>query len=199
MLKNYRLMLVVGLICGILAAAGAIITVNQKIGALPAVVAARDIDQQRLLAPEDLKVVPVPRAALYKDAIPAADRLVGWVSRGFIPAGTVLRQGMLLPPDQAGVSGILAAKYPDRLAVAVKADVETNVAGTVRPGDLVRVVARYKSGQGKEGRQETIADNIPVLAVNDKGVVIGLTAPENEKYNKAMADGAVVACAVLKK
>ncbi|CEP67162.1 Pilus assembly, Flp-type CpaB [Moorella glycerini] len=194
MFKNYRLMLTIGLICGGLAAFGAVTAVNQKVGAVPAVVAAKDIEGHQVLAPGDLTVVPVPRAALYKDALPAVSQAVGQVARGYIPAGTVMRASMLLPPAKAGASGLLS-DYPGLVALAVKADIETNLAGVLQPGDKVQVMARYKDARG--GRYEVLASSAPALVVNDKGVLLGLTPEENGKYQQALAGGAVISFALL--
>lgn len=194
MFKNYRLMLLIGLICGGLAAFGAVTAVNQKVGAVPAVVAAKDIEGHQVLAAGDVTVVPVPKAALYKDTLPAVGQAVGQVARGFIPAGTVIRASMLLPPAKAGISGLLS-DYPGLVALAVKADIETNLAGVLQPGDKVQVMARYKDAKG--GRYEVLASSAPVLVVNDKGVLLGLTPEENSRYQQALAGGAAISFALL--
>ncbi|GEA16302.1 hypothetical protein E308F_25460 [Moorella sp. E308F] len=194
MFKNYRLMLLIGLICGGLAAFGAVTAVNQKVGAVPAVVAAKDIEGRRALAAGDLTVSLLPRSALYKDALASVSQAVGQVARGFIPAGTVMRASMLLPPDKAGISGILS-EYPGLVAVAVKVDIETNLAGALQAGDKVQVIARHKDAGG--GRHEVVASAAPVLAVNDKGVILGLTPEENGRYQQALAGGAAISFALL--
>lgn len=193
MFKNYRLMLLCALVFGAAAVAGSIYTVNKQIGAVPVVVANQDLNGQKVITPGDVRVEPRSRAALYPDVLLSPDQAVGWVARGYVPAGTVLRAAMLLPPDRAGLSGALA-QYPGKEGVAVKAELETDVAGSVRSGDSVEVTARHKGG-----RVEKLFDSVPVLQVNDKGLVLALTSDENARYQKALSEGAAIVCALLPK
>ncbi|OAT83697.1 SAF domain-containing protein [Desulfotomaculum copahuensis] len=193
MFKNYRLMLIFALVFGALAVAGSIYTVQNKIGAVPVVVAYQNLDDQKVITPGDIRVEPIPRAALYPDALTSPNQAVGWVARGYIPAGTVLRASMLLPPDKAGLSGKLV-RYPGQEGVALQAGLETDVAGSVRPGDMVEVTARYKDGQA-----ERLFNAVPVLQASDKGLVLALTSDENIQYQKALSKGAAIVCALLPK
>ena len=193
MFKNYRLMLITALFAGALAVAGSIYTIQNKIGAVPVVVAYQDLNDQKVIAPGDIRIEQRPRSALYPDALSSPEQAVGWVARGYIPAGTVLRASMLLPPDKAGLSGELD-HYAGREGVALQAGLETNVAGSVRPGDMVEVTARYKDGQA-----ERLFDAIPVLSVNEQGLVLALTSDENLQYQRALSRGAAIVCALLPK
>lgn len=196
MFKNYRLILIAALVFGALAVAGTMYTVKNEIGAVPVVVAYQDLDgvsNHKVITPDDIRIDPKPRADLYPDALTSLNQAEGWVPRGYIPAGTVLRASMLLPPDKAGLSGILA-HYPGCEAVALQTGLETNVAGTVLPGDMVEVTARYKDGQ-----VEKLFNSVPVLQVNDKGLVLALTSDQNTQYQQAISKGAAIVCALLPK
>lgn len=136
----------------------------------------------------------------YNDAVENLDP--EQIAIGYIPAGTIIRKSMLKPKSQAGVIGILN-KYPDRRAVALKADIDTTVGNTVTTGSLVQVSAIYDvKGSNGTGSSENLLDNIPVLkgatASGDapgsqtQAIVLALTPGERDKLNDARAKDATI-------
>ena len=142
MVKNFKYWLLVAAVFAVLAAVGSVQAVRQFAGAVQAVAVKRDVQAGEVLTQNDLVTVEQARGTLYRDAVLSARDAAGMAARGFVPAGTVLRRSMLVPPQMAGVAGSLASLGPGYVAVAVPNTLGTTVAGTLESGNRVDIYSR---------------------------------------------------------
>jgi len=143
MLKNYKLWLAVTVV---LAAISALVTVSvlQKYTRTACVVIAKtDIESAQVI--NEKMLVPnkeFPSRGMYPDTVTGVQQVQGMVSKGFIPAGTVLRASMFEPPQSAIMSGKLSALGKEYRAVALPKQLSTTVADTLNEGDTVDMYVR---------------------------------------------------------
>lgn len=141
-LKNFRYWLLAAVVFAAVAAVGSVQAVRSFAGAVQAVAVKRDVQAGEILTQNDLTLVEQARGTLYGDAVLSPRDAVGMAVRGFLPAGTVLRRSMLVPPQQAGMAGAVASLGPGYVAVAVPNTLGTTVAGTLESGNRVDVYSR---------------------------------------------------------
>lgn len=158
--KNYRTWLVFAAVLAVLAAAISIYAVRSCIGAVRVVVVKQDVQAGEVLSAQNLTLVEWPRGAVTPDTLRSPQAAVGMAARGFIPAGTALRTPMLVPLQQAGVAGDLAALGKEYVAVAVPNTLATTVGGTLESGNRVDI---YAKPDEKAPAPEKIASDVLVL------------------------------------
>lgn len=141
-LKNFRYWLLAAVVFAAVAAVGSVQAVRSFAGAVQAVAVKRDVQAGEVLTQNDLTLVEQARGTLYGDAVLSPRDAAGMAVRGFLPAGTVLRRSMLVPPQQAGVAGAVASLGPGYVAVAVPNTLGTTVAGTLEAGNRVDIYSR---------------------------------------------------------
>jgi Flp pilus assembly protein CpaB len=110
---------------------------NGVIRPVPVVVAKVVIAPGTVLTAELLEVKTVPAQARPSDAFAQADQVVGkMVAVGRAP-GDIVTASILGDTSQAGIPAELA---PGHVAMAVKVDLASGVAGLLRPGQTVTVI-----------------------------------------------------------
>lgn len=139
-------------------------------GDTPVVVATRSVAPGTPLLLADLKAVPWPRSAVPARAFENRDKLVGRVNRTALSANLPVLEDMLTPPGTA--PGLTALIPPGYQAMAVKVDEFAGVAGFLKPGDKVDVVATFNVKRQQSGGTETVTRtilrNITVSAVGQE-------------------------------
>jgi pilus assembly protein CpaB len=141
------------------------------------VVADADIAPGTALSQRILRVATWPADIIPIKAVASPKTLEGRVCLTSISKGEPILFNKLAPEGtEAGLGGLLS---PDRLAVTVKTDEVTGVAGFVNPGDRVDVLAdMQKSGEGNEHYSKLILQNLKVLS---KGQIWDQTADKKPK------------------
>lgn len=182
--KNYRAWIVISVALAVLAGVLTVYTVRSYVGTVRVIAVARDIDAGQVVEAGSLVAVDVPKGILYPDAVRSANEVAGMVAKGYVPAGTILRKSLFVPPQAAGAAGRLSTLGGDFLAVAVPNSLYTTVAGVLQPGDRVDIYARAKDNVPPE----KLARDIQVLQAGTvttrdgqqqtQGVVIALKQDE---------------------
>ena len=114
-----------------------IVLLNGVIRPVPVVVATTVISPGTVLTAELVTVQTVPAQARPKDAFAQVDQVVGkMVAVGRAP-GDILTASILGETAQAGIPAELADGH---VALAVKVDLSSGVAGLLRPGQTVTVI-----------------------------------------------------------
>lgn len=137
-------------------------------GALPTLVAVADIRAGDALTSESVEVRDVPASyratsALGAEALGAAGALLGGRALVDIPAGAQLSSSFVTGAGGDRLSSELGVGMQ---AVTLAVDVETGLAGHVRPYDAVRIVSAEGASAG-EAFFETVCERARVLAVGD--------------------------------
>lgn len=182
--KNYRTWIVISVVLAVLAGVLTVYTVRSYVGTVRVMAAARDVNAGQVVEAGSLVAVDVPKGVLYPDAVRNASEVAGMVAKGYVPAGTILRKSLFVPPQAAGAAGRLSTLGGDFLAVAVPNSLYTTVAGVLQPGDRVDIYARAKDNVPPE----KLAQDIQVLQAGTvttkdgqqqtQGVVIALKQDE---------------------
>jgi Flp pilus assembly protein CpaB len=143
MFKNYKFWLAVTVM---LAATTALITVSvlQKYTQSVCVVLAKANIESAQVINEKMLVSnkEFPRRGMYADTVTGPRQVQGMISKGFIPAGTVLRASMFETSQSAMMSGKLSALGKEYRAVALPKQLSTTVADTLNEGDTVDMYVR---------------------------------------------------------
>ncbi|RYV52218.1 Flp pilus assembly protein CpaB [Pengzhenrongella frigida] len=115
-----------------------------------------DVQELQAITPDMIEEVSVPERWISETAILSADEVVGKVSASVFAPGTTLQQGMLIDPPG------LQAGYRE---VAILVNAETGVAGKVRSGDRVDILATTAGTETSADRAEVWVANALVLEV----------------------------------
>lgn len=183
-LKNYKAWLVVSAALAVLAGVLTVFTIKSYVGTVNAAAAVKDIDAGQIVEAGSLAAVDVPQGIMYPDAVRNAGEVAGMVAKGYIPAGTILRKSMFMPPQAAGATGQLSVMGEGFLGVAVPNSLYTTVAGVLQSGNRVDIYTRAKDNASPE----KLAQDIQVLQAGTvmtrdgqqqtQGVVIALKQEE---------------------
>jgi pilus assembly protein CpaB len=143
-------------------------TVSSQVGPMTTVLQLnRSVGALEPIVPEMLEQVEVPERWVPETAVHSADEADGLVAATAYESGSLLQTGMLVP--RPGVQ-------PGFREVAIVVDAETGVAGKVKPGDHVDIIATT----GGEGDVKPVSrvwvENVLVLEV---GLPTSLEDPEN--------------------
>jgi pilus assembly protein CpaB len=127
------------------------------------VVAEAEITPGTSLSGRLLRVATWPVDIVPSKAVAGLKELEGRVASTFIAKGEPILLTKLAPEGSAaGLGGLLA---PDHLAVTVKTDEVSGVAGFVSPGDRIDVLVEMpSSGAGNEPYSKLILQNLKVLS-----------------------------------
>lgn len=120
------------------------------------VVAGRDLGAGAILAPADLKTVTLPVEQAPEDAVSDPALLVGE------SLAVVRYSGEPVTPRHLGPAVILA---PDERGVAVQVQADTGLAGLLRPGMMVGVVATLRDQTTDEVYAKSVLEGLRVLYV----------------------------------
>jgi len=141
------------------------------------IVAASDLPIGKKLSDKDLTIVNMPKKLVPEDAVSEAKELIGETLRVSLAAKMPILKKMVGPGQ--GLEGIIPKGYR---AVAVKVDEYTGVAGLLRPGVRVDVIATFKIRRN-DGKLEHISK---VVLQNVEVRAVGQTfRPENADSPKA--------------
>ena len=141
--------------------------VNAKVGNMVAVVAlTTPVRAYEPITADMLRLRDVPAKWLPRDVITDARDVVGLVSATDLPVGTFAQQGMFV--NRPGI----AAGYRE---VAVMVDAETGVAGKIKSGDRVDLLATTQNNQDAASRTATVW-------VSD-ALIINVGVPETVQQN----------------
>ncbi|MBX2998805.1 MAG: Flp pilus assembly protein CpaB [Caldilineaceae bacterium] len=120
------------------------------------VVAGRDLGAGAILAPSDLKTVTLPADQAPADAVGDVALLVGE------SLSVVRYSGEPVTPRHLGPAVILA---PDERGIAVRVRADTGLAGLLRPGMTVGVVATLRDDMTNKVYAKSTLENLRVLYV----------------------------------
>lgn len=137
-------------------------------GALPTLVAVADIRAGDVLTAEAVEVRDVPASyrtasALGAEALAGEGAVLGGRVLVDIPAGAQLSSSFV---TGAGGDRLSSELGTGKQAVTLAVDVETGLAGHVRPYDVVRIVSAEGASAG-EAFLQTVCERARVLAVGD--------------------------------
>jgi len=108
------------------------------------------------ITPDMIEQVSVPERWIPKTALRSVDEVIGKVASSIYEPGTTLQTGMLVDPPG------LKAGYRE---VAILVNAETGVAGKVRSGDRVDIIATTAATDTAPNRAEVWVANALVLEV----------------------------------
>jgi hypothetical protein len=152
--RRWLLPLVLGLITAVLLAAA---LWPQEPPTRAVVVAARDLGAGAAVAPADLAVVQLPAAQAPADAVSDPARLAGQT------LAVVRFAGEAVTPRHLGPVVTLA---PDERGIALKVRADTGLAGLLRPGMKVGVIATLAdAGATRDMYAKTVLEGLRVLYV----------------------------------
>jgi len=161
--------LVIGLAIGVFAIRYFVNVVKKAKGAsadtVEVVCASADITPTVEIKPAMLEVKSIPKVAAPKLYIGDRKEVEGRVSAQFIPAGQPVVQSVLAP--KGTLPGLGVRIPPGMRAVSVQVDESAGVAGWLKPGSRVDVVAVMtgRSGADNDTISKVILQNAEVLAV----------------------------------
>ncbi len=140
---------------------------------VPVLVAARDIPQHAVLAPEDVTVLPVPPEMVPEDALVDASEAVGKFTTTGIGRGEIMRQARVLAPDYVGPQAALTMDPKDVLIAYPASDLLSTL-GVVRPDDHVDLMLSFDFGNAKSGIETglntfTLLQDLRIAAVIYEG------------------------------
>jgi pilus assembly protein CpaB len=124
-----------------------------------------------------LETVAMPERWIPVNALQSMDGADGMVSMTPLPAGTVLQEGMLVPPPQLE-SG--------QRELAILVDAETGVAGKIRPGSVVDIYATFEGDQINAAQANIVVERALILNVGTP------TTTTQQTSTGAFAEGEVV-------
>ncbi|RJO62779.1 MAG: hypothetical protein C4542_02125 [Dehalococcoidia bacterium] len=187
MVKNYKLWLAVTVLLASAAALVTVATVQRYTGTVRVVTAKKDMGAAQVVTGEFLQYEDALRMGLYEDVVIEPQQVAGMVVKGFVPAGTVLRNSMFEPPQNAMMSGKLAALGETYRAVALPKQLSTTVAGSLNEGDIVDIYTKKKNEKKKdEPAVVNIASDVLVARNRygeneSEGLVLAFKSDEIEK------------------
>ena len=127
-------------------------------GDTPIVVAKLDLAPGTLLKLSDFTTVDWPRSTVPGHSYSDTEQLVGRVNSTQLIAGLPVLENMLAPPGSGpGLPSLVPQNYQ---AMSVKVDEFGGVAGFIKPGDNVDVVATFSVKRTETGSSETVTRTI---------------------------------------
>ncbi|MCX7781599.1 MAG: Flp pilus assembly protein CpaB [Negativicutes bacterium] len=149
---------------------------------LPVVVAKVDIPPKTAVTPDMIRVMNVPEEYLQPGAVREQQLVVGITTREHIVAGEqITERRLVLQGKSAGFSGIIPK---DKRAITVAVTDVTGVAGFIKPGDYVDVLATFDQNAAGDNVSHLILQNILVLAFNHD-TEAGVANPADKERKEA--------------
>lgn len=143
------------------------------------VVAKTDIPPKTVVSPSMVEIKRIPAAYVRPNAINDLDVAVGKLTLEYIAGSEQLTKRQLLLGDKPpGFTGLIP---PDRRAITVAVNEVKGVAGLVKPGDYVDVVATFAENTVGMDVSRIMLQNILVLAVNRNTGLEAEAAAKDEK------------------
>ncbi|AOT02011.1 Flp pilus assembly protein CpaB [Arthrobacter sp. U41] len=150
---------------------------------VPAFAAARDLPAGKMLGPDDLTVLSVPRSLVPAGSYGSTDSLQG------TQLAVALRKGQLLSDSQLLGPGLLAGSPPGSAAVPLRMADPASIQ-LLSPGQLVNVVMTNGNGFDQPATSHVLAAAVPVLWTSGQASEAGqwLAAGETEGLMVVAAD-----------
>jgi pilus assembly protein CpaB len=131
---------------------------------VPVIVAKVDIPSKTKVTAEMVQIQNVPAEYMQPGAVRDGKQVIGVLAREHIIAGEQITSRRLLAEGKAaGLPGIIP---PGKRAVTVAVSEVSGVAGLIKPGDHVDVMATFDPGTAGDFIGDILLQNVPVLAVN---------------------------------
>lgn len=151
-------------------------------------VAKGDIPKGATIEPNMLATAVIPNQYVQPQAVTSLDRIAGMITVAPISKDEQITLSKLSPSRQVGVGGLAGATPVGKRAITISVDNIAALAGMIKPGDYVDVIARVdvpvETPEGKPATQAAIMplfQNVLVLAV---GQEIGAKVEEAIRYKK---------------
>lgn len=207
MLKK-RLILLIALLLGLFSALMVYRYLQQGSGMVneqelvPIVVAAKDIQPKERITADQVEVKKVPREMAHYEATARLDQVVGFFAKdGILSGEQILGPKLIKGFEDYGIVIKIPVGYR---AMTVPVDQVVSVAGFIRPGDYVDVVAGFNEMIMGENIARVILQNVLVLATDQdlsedkrdpvvelKTVTVAVTLDEAERLALALDQGKV--------
>lgn len=169
---------------------------------VPIVVATKDIKPKERITADQVEVKKVPEEMAHFEAAARLDQVVGFFAKDAILSGEqILVPKLIKGFEDYGIVIKIPAGYR---AMTVPVDQVVSVAGFIRPGDYVDVVAGFNEMVMGENIARVILQNVLVLATDQdlsedkrdpvvelKTVTVAVTLEEAEKLALALDQGKV--------
>lgn len=128
------------------------------------VVATQDISPRTIITPDMVKTVQVPPDLVAPGAFPDVNSVVGLMPRVHIMAGEqIVERRLVIKGKTMGFTGEIPS---DKRAVTIAVNEISGVAGFVRPGDYVDLIATFDKDKAGDNLGSIILQNVLILAVN---------------------------------
>lgn len=159
------------------------------------IIAKVDIPPKTKITSEMVTEVKVPAEYIQPGTIKSLDKVVGIIVREQIITGEQISERRLVREGKAvGFTGMIP---PDKRAVTVAVNEVTGVAGFVKAGDYIDVVATFDTANVGDNVSSVILQNILVLAANRDSDTGASAGKENAKeVSKEVIKSATVTIAV---
>ena len=141
------------------------------------VVTTRPIAARTLIEPAAVKAMALPAGTLPTNCATSLDEVVGQVAVASLAQGEPVPRKAIMPRDAS--LGLSFAVPAGMRAVAVSLDPISGVAGFLKPGDRVDVIATFTTEQLKVTR--TVLQDVALLAMGSEVRATGDTPPTAEK------------------
>lgn len=128
------------------------------------VVAARDIPARTLLTQDMVKVVNIPLDLAQTDSFTENSSVIGKQVNAAMAAGDQITVKKIIGSKAGG--GFAATIPPDKRALTIAVNEITGVAGRVKSGDSVDIVATFDKGVAGETVSKLLLQNVLVLTGN---------------------------------
>lgn len=217
-----KAIILIGLIMGLMAGALVLLLVNQQAAVsasaptpepLPVVRAAQNIPKGQEITLDLVQLVPVePGEPVPSGAVRDPMEAVGMTAAVDVPQGTILQSEMYFDREAATTMGQQQASelfQPGRVAMAVPVGDLTRVAGAIRAGDRVNVIASFEMLEVERDSQllkpidgsaeqlprlvtQTILQDVEVLRVGPWTAAIGTGESTTEEGTTTVNTAGVV-------
>lgn len=137
---------------------------HKDVDVAPVVVASKEIESGKAIAPDDLKVIEIAAATVPEGATANPNVFHGRIAKGSLQENEVLTERRLVPQGSAaGLPGIIP---PGERALTIQVSATTGVAGFISPGSRVDILAIRQKGKGKSS-SKVVFQNVLIIAVGD--------------------------------
>lgn len=120
------------------------------------------VDPYRPLGPSNVEAIEVPRRWAATTAVTSLRSLEGRRVGFALSAGTILTSDMFIPPTDLS---------PTEREIAVNVNSVTGVAGRVRPGDRVDIVAVFAEVPGLPKQVRVLVKNVRVVSIGGRQTI----------------------------
>ncbi|HLN61318.1 MAG TPA: Flp pilus assembly protein CpaB [Symbiobacteriaceae bacterium] len=200
-----RYALVLALVCAMVAAWAHTLYLKSLTRTADVVVVVKEVQPFTAIPADAIKLVPMNQEGLPTDALTDVAAVKGFYSRTLLIPGTVVRKPHLVEAGGSNLAARLAVeKAYDTRAMALEVNPATGVAGTLREGDPVDILASIQyqdtTKQNKSGNStlaKVIARRVPVVWVqrakddiaSDKSMTVVLQVSPTLAEEIAFAQG----------